>query len=135
MDCIAKTVTCWSHYAWVTMTLYYPQIEKGGIPPELHPAVIEDKWLAEPDLYLVGYNGRKGWKQGYTRSVIVNYLRHNGPQIISVIAQDIGGNSVQVTSILRRNPQMFRVVDYLIISHPTGGASKAAIWGLVEESN
>lgn len=127
MDCIAKTVTCWSHYAWVTMTLYYPQIEKGGIPPEQHPAVIEDKWLAEPV--------ESKWKKGELAKRIEIYLGLNGPQMIPVMAADMGCGPDQIAGVLRRNPQKFFVTGHRVIRLSTGGATKAAIWGLVEESN
>jgi len=137
LDCIAKTVTCWSNYAWVTMTLYYPQLQKGGIPPEQHPAVIEDEWLAQPGAFLVDYQKRKGWKQGYTRDVIINYLRLNGPQIVKAIADDIGGNAVQVTSILKRYPELFKIVGRIDIKGVSSRGpfiSHASVWGLTEEA-
>jgi len=133
---LQKTVGCWRYGYWQKLTLLYEPLPKGGIPPEEHPAVIEDQWLAQPSTFLINYQKRKGWKQGCTRDVIANYLGMNGPQIISVIAEDIGGDAKQVTSILRRYPALFKVVDHVLIRHVgVRGASKTAIWGLTKEDN
>lgn len=135
---LAKTVGCWRYGYWQELTLFYEPLPKGGIPPEQHPAVQEDEFLTQATTFLVNYQARKGWRQGETRDVIINYLRLNGPQIISTIAEDIGGNAVQVTSILRRYPDKFKVVGQVNV---TGigkrgcFVSKAQLWGLVEVEN
>lgn len=129
MDCIAKTVTCWSHYAWVTMTLYYPQIEKGGIPPEQHPAVIEDMELYA-DVSIENPNRKNTWKQGALALTIVRYLRFNGPSLVSEITEDLEGNAASITRILKDNPQLFKPLPTKRpIFAPNGrNAGAATVW-------
>lgn len=123
----AKTVGCWRYGYWTKLTLFYEPLPKGGIPPEQHPAVQEDEWLAEPV--------EAKWKKGELAKRIENYLGMNGPQIISVIALDLDCTIGQIDGVLKRNPQKFYVTGYRIIRLSTGGATKAGIWGLVEVTN
>lgn len=124
---LTKKVGCWRYGYWTKLTLLYEPLPKGGIAPEQHPAVIEDRWLAEPV--------ESKWKKGELARRIEIYLGLNGPQMIPVIAADMGCGPDQIAGVLRRNPQKFFVTGHRVIRLSTGGATKAAIWGLVEESN
>ena len=124
---LTKTVGCWRYGYWTNLTLFYEPLPKGGVAPEQHPAVIEDKWLAEPV--------ESKWKKGELAKRIEIYLGLNGPQMIPVMAADMGCGPDQIAGVLRRNPQKFFVTGHRVIRLSTGGATKAAIWGLVEESN
>lgn len=124
---LTKKVGCWRYGYWTKLTLLYEPLPKGGIAPEQHPAVIEDRWLAEPV--------ESKWKKGELARRIEIYLGLNGPQMIPVMAADMGCGHDQIAGVLRRNPQKFFVTGHRVIRLSTGGATKAAIWGLVEESN
>ena len=134
MDCIAKTVTCWSHYAWVTMTLYYPQIEKGGIPPEQHPAVIEDMELCV-DVPITNPNRKNSWKQGELALMILRYLRFSGPSLVSEIAEDTGSKAQSITPVLKNNPQLFKPLPIKRLMFGKSGhvAGRATVWTLNTE--
>ena len=126
---IPKTVSCWSYGAWLKVTLYYPPVDKCGIEPEKHPAVIEDNWLASPDIQIVK---SKTWKQGQSKAQIENYLMLNGPTIVKQIVDDMESKANLVTGVLVRNPDAFRIVGYET-RRAGRGISKAAVWGLVKK--
>ena len=128
-----RTVSCWSYGAWLTVTLYYPPVDKHGIEPAKHPAVIEDNWLLSSDAILSEPSKRGGWKHGRIKDTIINYLRLNGPSKISEISADIQATSNQVSQVVTRNPLVFRITKYESVR--TGNyLSKAAVWGLIEKA-
>lgn len=81
---LTKTVGCWRYGYWTKLTLFYEPLPKGGVAPEQHPAVIEDKWLAEPV--------ESKWKKGELAKRIEIYLGLNGPQMIPVMAADMAAD-------------------------------------------
>ena len=124
---IPKTVSCWSYGAWLKVTLYYPPVDKYGIEPAKHPAVIEDNWLSG-----IQVEKTKTWKQGQSKGQIENYLMLNGPTIVKQIAEDMESKANLVTGVLMRNPDSFRIVGYET-RRAGRGISKAAVWGLAKK--
>jgi len=124
-----RTVSCWSYGAWLTVTLYYPPVDKCGIEPTKHLAVIEDNWLASSGAQIAK---SKTWKQGQSKAQIENYLMLNGPAIVKQIAEDMESKANLVTGVLMRNPDVFCVVGYEM-RRAGRGMNKAAVWGLTEK--
>jgi hypothetical protein len=129
---IPKTVNCWSYSAWIKVTLYYPPVDKHGIEPAKHPAVIEDNWLALSGPTVSEQDKRGGWKHGQIKDSIINYLRLNGPSKITEIAEDIQMKSGQISQVIARNPLSFKLVGYETC-RAGRGVSRAAVWGLIEK--
>lgn len=98
---------------------YPPPASKGGIPPELHPAVQED-------LIRASIPGPKKLKHGEMKKMIEDYLSAHGPTSVSVMATALGLNNMGVVTVaLKRAPDKFSIVG-----HEKHGASKARLWGL-----
>lgn len=129
---LRKTVGCWSYGSWKRITLFYDPIDKHGIEPAKHPAVIEDDWLASPEMNSSDQGKRGGWKHGQIKDTIINYLRLNGPSKISEISADIQATSNQVSQVVTRNPLVFVIVKHESVQ-TRNYLSKAAVWGLTEK--
>lgn len=124
-----RMVNCWSYGAWLKVTLYYPPVDKHGVEPAKHPAVIEDNWLAN-----VQVEKTRTWRHGQSKAQIMNYLALNGPTIVKRIAEDMESKANLITGVLVRNPDVFCVVGYE--TRGAGrGISKAAVWGLVKKGS
>jgi len=85
------------------------------IAAKRHPAIQEDAWLAATPAVT----------EHTRRDRIENYLREHGPAITSKIAVGTDCNPGTVIQILKRDPGMFQIVDYVDLRY-----GRAAIWGL-----
>jgi hypothetical protein len=124
---LAKQVGCWRYGYWQQITLFYEPIPKGGIPPEQHPAVLEDLAMFDDE----PLNRKLSWKKGEMALRIVRYLRLNGPSLVSEITEDLEGNAPSITRILKTNPQLFRPMP---IKRLMPGAGRATIWTVNQEA-
>jgi hypothetical protein len=116
------------------MTLYYPQFPKGGIPPEQHPAVIEDMELYA-DVQIATTNRKKSWKQGELALTIVRYLCFSGPSLVSEIAEDLDSKAQSITQVLKNNPQLFKPlpIKRLMFGKNGHSAGRATVWTINTE--
>ena len=123
---LTKTVGCWRYGYWTKLTLFYEPLPKGGIPPEQHPAFLEDA-----ELYSDEPLSRKAtWKKGEMALRIVRYLRLNGPSLVSEIAEDLEANVPSITRILKINSHLFRPMP---IKRLIQGAGRATVWTINKE--
>ena len=70
----------------------------------------------------------RSWKHGEVKEKIIEYLSKHGSSIVSEIAVGIGGTVDQVIQATKRNPGIFRIVNYQKLAK-----GKAAVWALEKE--
>lgn len=108
---------------WKAEVWRYPDpAPKGGIPPELHPAIQEDVFFVNTP----PVDG-KIRKHGEMSAAIAGYLLVHGRGTVVEIASVLSfGKTAMVFNALKCNPYKFVVVDTIKM-----GKAKAAVWGLV----
>jgi hypothetical protein len=123
---LQKTVTCWHYSAWRQFTFRYEPLRKGGIAPDEHPAVKEDRWLAETPTP----TEKRYRKHGELCALLLAYLDAHGPSTVKQIMTGLNEDSAaRVSSTLIRNPELFVMLSYEYIP-TTRGTSRANVWGL-----
>ena len=101
----------------------YPVIEKGSVEPDEHPAVKEDEWLAKQPEARETYR-----RHGEMAEMILSYLTEHERASTTQMAKELsGGKSRPIDQVLRRRPDLFKIVDRLHV-----GRAKFAVWGLVK---
>ena len=102
------------------------------VPADQHPAVIEDAIDGPTERLdggpIVPSDAPLTWTHGEKTELIRRHLQAYGPQTANEIAEAIGDKLTSLSTTLKRNSGVFKIVEYR-----TNGRHKPAVWGLRPE--